>query len=101
MTDCKVVLSSSWKHSEESSNYISQRVVSIYDVTPEGDSWVRGEEIKMWLEKHPEVKVYAILDDDSDMLPDQIPNFFQTSWKTGLTEDIAAKVIHHLNKVIH
>jgi hypothetical protein len=33
---------------------------------------IRGEEIKAWLHQHPEVTRYAIVDDDSDMLPEQV-----------------------------
>jgi membrane-bound lytic murein transglycosylase MltF len=44
------------------------------------------------------VERYAILDDDTDMLPEQLPNFFQTTWEEGLTEEIAEKVIAHLGE---
>jgi hypothetical protein len=37
----------------------------------------RGEEIKEWLDNHPEVEDYAILDDDSDMLPNQMSKYHQ------------------------
>lgn len=36
---------------------------------------IRGEEIKDWLDTHPEVTDYAILDDDSDMLEEQMSSF--------------------------
>ena len=36
---------------------------------------LRGEEIQDWLDKHPEVEDYAILDDDSDMLEHQFKKF--------------------------
>lgn len=35
---------------------------------------------------------------DSDMLPEQMPNFFKTQWLVGITDDIAKAVIKHLNK---
>lgn len=75
----------------------------------------RGKEIQQWLKENPrplchmptscpfparamcqghEVERYAILDDDSDFLPDQ--PLFKTSWKTGLTKEIAEAVIRHL-----
>lgn len=108
-TSCKVVLSSSWRHHKDSVEYINKRIVPILDITgdePHDDSlpdgsgnMQRGREIKAWLDKHPEVTRYAILDDDSDMLPEQLPNFFQTSWKEGLTTEISEKVIKHLNTV--
>jgi hypothetical protein len=51
----------------------------------------RGEEIEAWLAAHPEVEVYAILDDDSDMLRHQ-PHFKTCFSKGGLTEKIAWQV---------
>jgi hypothetical protein len=75
----------------------------------------RGKEIEAWLKANPnplcnmptscpfparamcsghKVEKYAILDDDSDFLPDQ--PLFKTSWKEGLTEEIADKIIQYL-----
>lgn len=44
----------------------------------------RGDEIKEWLERNP-VENYVILDDDSDMLPEQMSNFVKVPFATGLT----------------
>ena len=41
---------------------------------------------------------YAILDDDTDMLPEQFPNFFKTSWEVGVTPEIIEKVRKHFEK---
>lgn len=103
-TDCKVVLSSSWRHHRPSVVYIHTRIVELYDQTQDLSSTrlirlARGEEIKHWIENSKyKVDKYAILDDDDDMLQEQKPNFFHTSWKNGLTDDIANKVIEHLNE---
>lgn len=105
-TGCQVVLSSAWRHHDESVAYLNRRVVPIFDTTPDmprsEDSGIeyceRGREIKAWLDTHPEVTRYAILDDSADMLPEQLPNFFKTSWVVGLTEEIAQAVINHLNQ---
>jgi hypothetical protein len=53
----------------------------------------RGNEIKDWLDRHPEVTGYVILDDNSDMLPDQRQHFVQTDWLTGMT-------LYHVNEAI-
>lgn len=95
-TDCKVVLSSTWRLGDKTRGEVRSQVVDFIDITPELGT-MRGEEIKLWLNKHPEVTRYAILDDDTDMLPEQTPNFFKTSWEEGLTEEISKKVIEHLN----
>jgi len=46
---------------------------------------------------HPEIEHYAILDDDDSILPEERANFFQTTWESGLTEDIALAVEKHLS----
>lgn len=107
-TDCKVVLSSSWRHHPDSVKYINDRIVPLFDITgsegndpnlpPGAENCLRGREIKAWLDNHPEVTKYAILDDENDMLPEQQENFFKTSWQTGITEDIAKNITNHLNK---
>lgn len=96
-TGCEVVLSSSWRHHPEGVQNVSERVVQLLDKTPYLPG-VRGDEIKAWLDDHPEVESYAILDDDSDMLDEQKPHFFKTSFKEGLTDEIAEKVIEHLGR---
>lgn len=95
-TGCEVVLSSSWRNHPEGIENVSKRVVRVLDKTPWLDG-CRGDEIHAWLEQHPEVEKYAILDDDSDMLVYQAPNFFKTTFEEGLTDEIAQAVIEHLN----
>jgi len=93
-TGCKVVLSSSWRYHPDGVE-AANKIVTLYDITPKLNG-SRGEEIAAWLKEHPEIDGYAILDDDSDMLIEQLPNFFQTTFETGLTEDIARDVTNHL-----
>ncbi len=95
-TGCDVVLSSSWRYHPDGVAAVRKNIVHIIDTTPKMDGF-RGEEIQAWLDKHPEVERYAILDDDSDMLESQKPNFFQTTFEDGLTEAIAKRVTKHLN----
>ena len=45
----------------------------------------RGREIEAWLTAHPQVREWAILDDDPDMLPEQLPRFVQTDGREGLS----------------
>lgn len=95
-TDAKIVLSSSWRLF--SLDEVKSVFPMLYDVTSSirEHGSVRGDEIQKWLDEHPEVERYAILDDDSDMLESQMPNFFQTTWKKGITKEIVDKVIKHL-----
>ena len=57
----------------------------------------RGREIADWLSRHPEHGNFAIIDDDSDMLPEQMPRFVQTSFDTGLLDEHCDKVRVILN----
>ena len=94
-TGCKVVLSSSWTLVKSGQEQVEQHVGRCVDVTPMRLG-SRGHEINAWLRAHPEVQRYAILDDDDDMLPEQLANLFQTSLKTGITEDIVFAIEQHL-----
>lgn len=95
-TDCKVVLSSSWRHSKEGIAEVERQVVPLLDRTPNSDKGFRGDEVAAWLAEHPKVTAYAILDDDSDFHAGQ--HHFKTSWKEGITDDIMHAVIKHLNR---
>jgi len=88
--ELKIVVSSTWRLGEtvESLKKIlaPAKLVSdaIIDVTPHfrwrgGDEVNRGHEIKHWLDAHPEVTDYVIVDDDRDMLESQLSNFVNTS----------------------
>lgn len=72
--DLKIVVSSTWRLGEtvETLKKILHpaKLVSdaIIDVTPYiGFSKPRGQEIQLWLDKHPDVTNFVIVDDDGDM----------------------------------
>jgi len=94
-TGCEVVLSSSWRYHPDGVKTVEKACVKLLDTTPKLYG-TRGEEIQAWLDEHPEVEKYAILDDDTDMLEDQLANFFNTTFETGLTDEISQAVIRHL-----
>lgn len=68
----------------------------------------RGHEIQEWLEDHPEIERYVILDDDNDMLENQRGNFVRTANNInhpdcvdigyGLTAICAERAIRILNQ---
>lgn len=108
-TGCKVVLSSAWRGSDENHAYIERMIgTKLHGITGRCCEGIRGVEIHRWLTDNVEgfssdgytkrEHKVAILDDSSDMLLWQINDFFQTSWKTGITEEISLKVIKHLNE---
>ena len=51
--------------------------------TPYGMERSRGDEIAEWLNKHPDVIDYIILDDDNDMLDSQLSRFIQCDSNVG------------------
>jgi hypothetical protein len=100
-TKCVVVLSSTWRMYADGRAQIKREVCRFIDCTKDLQAGAkrgyvpRGEEIQEWLSRHPNVTQYAILDDDSDFLPNQW--LFKTTFEKGITEDIAQAVIDHLN----
>lgn len=95
-TGCSVVLSSTWRIWEHSRTLVREDVCDFIDVTVDWPREKRGAEVQEWLDRHPEVTNYAILDDDADFLPGQ--HLFKTTFEDGLTPEIAQAVIVHLNK---
>lgn len=60
----------------------------------------RGMEIKQYLKNTVyDVESYVIIDDNSDMLPEQNDNFVQTDPLVGLTAQNADQAISILNKI--
>lgn len=98
-TGCEIVLSSAWRHSPDWREAMRKSgiVKHILDKTPSFPNAVRGYEIQHWLDEHLEVEKYAIIDDGSDMLDCQLPNFFLTQNEYGLTQEIADRIEKHLS----
>lgn len=46
---------------------------------------MRGHEIQDWLDHHPEVTDYKIIDDDQDMLEHQMKKLIHTDGENGMT----------------
>lgn len=106
----KVVVSSSWRaawNAEELTNFL--RAVGftseVIDVTPRhlhlkekysGKQIMRGWEIQEWLDAHPEVESFVILDDDSDM--DHLSSrHIKTNYDVGITRSKAKRALKLLN----
>lgn len=108
-TEAELVLSSSWRHQSDWREVMraSGIVKRFLDRTPkysdhkkygiEHNLLCRGHNIQDWLDEHPEVERYAIIDDSSDMLASQMQNFFQTKTEEGLTQEIADAIEKHFS----
>ena len=92
----KIVLSSTWRKSplsrwkvEEAFQNHALEFISWTIVYDKDD---RTKEIREWLDRHPQVTRYAILDNE----PVALDNLFQTDPREGLTEALAQRITHHL-----
>lgn len=81
----QIVLSSAWRGSEPIKAFADAFGLPIISETPHLLGQPRGAEIAAWLAEHPEVDQFAIIDDDPDMLPEQLPRFIQTDAEEGMS----------------
>lgn len=83
--DLKIVVSSTWRLGssvEDLKKILSGAKLvadAVIDKTPAFRDGPRGNEIQHWLDAHPEVEEYVIVDDDNDMLESQKEHFVNTS----------------------
>ena len=122
-TDAKIVITSSWRRftledtiksiTDTSSPHVGENpfvpieaVIGVtarmygfkYSDPKKHYSIPRGVEIERWINEHPEVEQYVILDDDCDMLYYQRNNFVHTDTYNGISEADVEKAIKILNK---
>lgn len=81
-SEAKLVISSTWRHKGKDpcvqvleKNGINPAVLHEHWDTPRKMSSTRTEEIRMWLDRHPEVKHYVAIDDeqlDFELLPSAV-----------------------------
>ena len=110
--EVKIVLSTTWrllysidwlKAKLESYHIDSSRVI---DKTPSRYGDERGLEIQDWLDTHPEVTHYIVIDDnDWNISALHGDRFVKTTWEAGLTFDKAQEACeklsnHHKNKIM-
>ena len=113
-TDCKVVLSSTWRHgfydiqrgnknTVDAKDYmllknkLSEFEIEIFSHTPELKEYHRGSEILEWLyETAEEIDSFVILDDDAAVYPLQ-ENLVRTYFADGIQEEHVVRTIQILN----
>jgi len=123
-TNAKIVVSSTWRM--RGLNWIKELWIhrnlpgNVIDITTDCaqliskekfefyDQVERGHEIQEWIDDHPEIESYVIIDDDNDMLESQRYNFVRTANNInhpdcedvgyGLTKICAEKAIRILNQ---
>lgn len=107
-TGAKIVISSSWRIKDvettlkhafgkdyDDSHYLlnSSMVVGI---TERPAHTFRGTDIQKYLDTHPEIKNYVILDDDTDMLDSQKEHFINTDTYLGISKEDVKQAIEIL-----
>ena len=110
LTGAEIVLSSTWRlhpdHNHVLRNILSKKGMEIIGETDNfGQFDLRAKEINSWLDEHPEVQKFAILDDNFcaafwegiEEKVDLQHSFFQTEFNVGLNEEIRDQIIAHLN----
>lgn len=100
-TGCYIVISSLWRYSREALDVLRSKGIDYYGITPCGSmSSFRGQDIQDYCNQvSNRIERIAILDNDSDFYSHQKKALFKTSFKEGLTKEIAEKVIAHLGEV--
>jgi hypothetical protein len=93
-TGAKAVLSSTWRYDPAGLFSAHQSGVPFIDVVPDMPKQPRRDEILAWLMAHPEIKRFAVIDDEDDEL-DDLP-LFQPNPATGLTDQIVEGVAAYL-----
>lgn len=104
-TDAKICISSVWKYHFKDAYDWDRALVLMglpygvgIGITGERRK-LRGSEIKEWLDSHPDVEKYAIIDDDSDMLLEQMSSFFNTDGYCGLSPNICYQIKNHFKNL--
>lgn len=98
ITGAEIVLSSSWRISTTRTKQLKEQLLpyglTIIDRTISDARGDRGEEIKEWLSRHPEVNHFVILDDEDEFKDDSLKNnFVKTTFEEGLLEQHAEKLL--------
>ena len=102
----KIVVSSDWRIVSDWQNRLEKAgLKNIIDKTPitifgqyGKYNYTRGEEIQMWLDWHPGVKNYVIIDDRNDMMGNQLDHFVKINPYRGFTDEDMEKSMIILNQ---
>lgn len=107
-TDAKIVMSSTWRsnfnnHDIHFEKHITEKFkklgLEVSDITTL-KYMDRGLQINLWLEEHPEVKKFVVLDDETYDIEPHISwgHIIKTSTKEGLQESHVDLAIIKLNR---
>lgn len=88
--DYKIVCTSTWRFDPKIMSYFKK--YDLFDLLHNdwrtgADRDTRGKEIEAWLKNNENTSEYIIIDDDSDMLPEQLDRLITTKFKDGFSAD--------------
>ncbi|GGG61190.1 HAD domain-containing protein [Hymenobacter glacieicola] len=105
-TNCEFVVSSSWRYSDSPEDirrleYLFNAKglhIRLRDVTKRSKEAIRGLEIQEWLDRHPDITTYVILDDEAfDIAQHHPKNLVQSTQQLGFTKPLCDQAIAILN----
>jgi hypothetical protein len=91
--NARIVISSLWRFAmkkELAQELKASGLINFLDKdwqTPVLQLGHRGKEIKLWLDQHPDIVEYVIIDDDSDILEEHLTRFVKTEIHDGMQEE--------------
>ena len=108
-TGAEIILSSTWRYPDEDGSFASKEnfVKQLFDFgmfltgeTPQLQEYDRAAEILTYLNEHPEVTHFVILDDDLDLVKNKElrPHLLHTNYQIGLVKSEISEAIAILNK---
>ena len=95
LTGAKVVLTSNWRYDPAGLFSARHYGVPFIDTTPDLQNEPRCNPIRDWLQHHPDVERFIVIDDEDDEL-DPLP-LFQPSRRTGITDEMVTAAADYLN----
>ena len=106
-TNAKIVITSTWRFGDNGLEKTKKALynsgllkeIEIIGETPRKYNYnnIRGYEIEEYLNQHPEIDNYVIIDDDLDMLTKQMNNFVVTDTNIGMTYNTYVRAKEILN----
>lgn len=105
ITGAKLVISSTWRADGINNGSHLDRELEKWGLKKYlHDDWstgyepgIRGNQIKTWLDSHPDIDNYLIFDDDQDMLDEQMDRLIVTDSHNGLLYEHMQKAFKILN----
>lgn len=97
----RIVISSSWRQEKNRDELFAQlRKFGLYELLFQPDWFTpitgdtRGSEIQHWLDRHRDIGMYIIVDDNPDMLENQMRHFIRTDPDDGMTSENIKRLLN-------